>query len=185
MSFTQVDELVIREGLKDKLSAAGISFPLPSPLLFESKAEFWATVDPQTGKDDVELTLASLCVVTLRKFEDVIQAACEDQPLIRLTYNLYLFREIHPERMDETETPDDFDKLLLKAERDFLTDFFSIRAQFVGLQPWTGLPTGYSAESLDISMDAFIRENDPCRHIPDIKGFSADLQTTVEVLING
>lgn len=185
MSFSASDEVVLREGIADKLTAAGITYALPSPLQFIDKADFWNVVDPQTGKTDIETTLSSVCVITLRKFEDVIQAACTDEPLLRLTYNLYLFREAHPERVDETVTPDAFDALLLKAERDFIGDMFAIRAQFLGEQIFTDLPTGYSASSVDISMDAFAKENDTCRYIPDVKGFAADMQTVIEVLING
>jgi hypothetical protein len=186
MSFTADDELVIRQGLQDKLVAASITYPLPSPIQFVDKADFWATVESSNDTQiEIETELIKFCVITLRRCEDLRDAACDDQPLIRLTYNLYLFGDVNAERQDETDTPDAFDKLLLKAERDFMTGLFNIRAQFVGLQPMTGLPTGYDANTNEIGMDQYIRENDICRYVPDCKGFSADMQTVVEVLING
>lgn len=183
MSFSEADELVVREALTDKLAAASIPYPLPSPIPFVDKADFWATVGGTNDTQiEIETELISMCVITLRKFEDLLDT-CEDDPDIRLTYNLYAFREADLTRKDETITPDDFNRKLLQCERDFMADLFNIRSQFLGLQPLTGLPAGYSGFTNSVSMDQFTREREPCRYLQSIQGFALDLQTAVEVTI--
>lgn len=187
MSLTAENELTIRAAVHAKCAAAeGIGDVLPSPIFFVDKADFFAAAAPQITKKAIETTVVNFCLITLLRFEDEnpVVEGCEDQPLVSLTYNLYLFRQYDFERVDETSVPDAFNKKLLKAERDFLKTFFGLRNIFLGNQTLEGLPANFAVSGNSAAQSEFLGVAAECRYIPDIIGFSADLQTKIEVRIS-
>ena len=186
MGLTAEIELEIRRQLAAKMElVTDAGFVLPSPLFFADKADFFAVVSPLLTQKQIELTPAAFCAISLLKFEDSPSEGCMDEPLVRLTYGFYFFREIFSEREDESETPDDFLKLLLKSYNTFINSVLDARIQFLGLSPLAGdFPAGVDVKTNSMTQPEFNEEKAACRYIADAEGHSVDLQSVVEVLIN-
>src|SRR5688500_6176007 len=167
MSLTAEVELEIRKQLAAKMALVpDAGHVLPSPLFFADKADFFAVVDTQLTQKQIELEPAAFCAISLLKFEDSPSEGCADEPLVRLTYNFYFFREIFPEREDEAETSDDFLKLLLKSYNSFIMAILDARTQFLGLSPLTGdFPAGVDVKTNSLSQPEFNQEKEACRYI--------------------
>lgn len=186
MGLTSAVELEIRKQLAAKMALVeDAGHILPSPLFFADKSDFFAVVNPLVTQKQIESTPAAFCSISLLKFEDSPSEGCADEPLVRLTYNFYFFREIFTEREDETETPDDFLKLLLKSHNSFIKTVLDARIQFLGLADLIGnFPAGFYIMTNSLSQPEFNEEKEVCRYITDAEGHSVDLQSVIEVLIN-
>lgn len=184
MSLSSVEELAIRKALADKFAlAADAGYIIPAPVFFVDSADFFATVNALTTQKLIETTQIAFCSLSLRKFEDSLSEGCSDEPLIRLTYNAYFFREYDFEREDESLTPDEFLKKTLKSYNRFLKAIFAARTEFLGIQNLTAA-VSFDVKTNSLIQEEFFGESEICRYIPKVRGHSADLQTIVEVLIN-
>ena len=188
MSLTSDIEISIRKAIAEKLNpvlAAG--FVIPAPIYFVDKADFAATVNNLLDtQKEIELSNVAFIVISLQKFEDSPSEGCADEPLVRLTYNFYFFRQYDFERADESLSPDEFLKKNLKSYNEFLKSVFDARIQFLGKQFLVSpdISFDFSIQTNSLVQSEFINENDSCRYIPQIFGHAADLQSVVEVLIN-
>lgn len=188
MSLTAEHEIIIRRAVATKMAnVSDAGFIIPAPIFFVDKADFQAQINSLALDTQKELELASIafCSISLFKFEDSPAEGCADQPLVRLTYNFYFFREFDLERADETETPDDFLKKTLKSYNSFVKAVLDARNEFLGLQSVPDLPEGFEVNTNSLTQAEFINELQTCRFIPNAKGHSVNLQLVVEILING
>lgn len=187
MSISGADELVIRKAIADKIAlVAGAETVVPSPIYFSDKSDFWATVAPKVTQKDIETSPVEFCAISYLRFEDITEEGCEDEPMVALYYNFHVFREYERTREDETPTPDEFLKKVLKAEREFMNVLFGVREAFLGIQPLpiAELPDNYSVETNSLTQEDFADEKEPNRYVGFTDGFSADLVARVEVLIS-
>jgi hypothetical protein len=188
MSLTAEIELAIRKAIAEKIAnVADAGYVIPAPLYFADRADFFATVNPLVTQKLIETTPVAFCCLSLLKFGDSRAEGCADEPLVRLTYNLYFFREYGFERADESLTPDEFLKKNLKSYNAFIKAILDARIEFLGLQYLVSaeLPENFDVKSNSlVQEDEFIEENDKCRYVPKVKGHSVDMQATIQVLIN-
>lgn len=187
MSFSIAEHFTVLEHAADKCAAVSeAGYVLPAPLYFQDRADFWATVAAiaLNTRDAIETSPVKFCSFSFLRYEDDIKEGCEDEPLLTLLLNIYLFHERNLEREDESGA-DSFLKKLLKNHNDFLSALYGIREQFLGTQAIAGLPEGYAAETQGLAQIDFTREMEECRFIPGVRGFAADLQLRTEVYING
>lgn len=187
MSLTSEIELSTRKALAVKMANVGeAGHIIPSPIYFADRADFFATNDPKLTQKEIETTPVVFCLMSLLKFEDSPAEGCAGEPLVRLTYNFYFFREYGFERADESETPDAFLKRNLKSYNLFLKAILDARIEFLGIQNLASseIPDNYDIKTNPFIQDEFIVENGKCLYIPRVKGHSIDLQSTIQILIN-
>lgn len=186
MSLTPENELVLVRHLRDKCAAvAQCGYILPAPIFFKGKEDFTAQIGGLFGtQKQIETAQIALTVISYLRFEDLPDQE-EEAIEVELSYNFYIFRQSTLERLDESVSPDDFLKRMLKSYHDFKAAIFNLREEFRSPQTIPALiETGdfAEAETTSLSGDDFVRENDICRYIPNVRGFSADLQGKINLI---
>jgi hypothetical protein len=188
--LTSEIELATRKALAVKTAnVTDAGYIIPAPIYFVDNSDFWATVNGLVidTQKEIELTNIAFCVISLLKFEDFPAEGCADEPLVRLTYNFYFFRQYDLERADENElAPDEFLKRNLKSYNLFVKTILDARVEFLGLQNLDSseFPENFDVKSNSLVQEEYLNESEICRYIPRIKGHSIDLQGVVQVLIN-
>ena len=185
MSITADNELLIRRAHADTIDAVTeAGYVIPAPVFFNDRADFWATVDPQTTREDVETTAIAGCWIYPLGVEDDSEQGSDHSPLVRLTYEFYLFRSYAFARSDETETPDVFGSQVLAAHNLFTKAWIDIKAAFQGKRNIAGLPDGVFAVARTTSLvfPEFIENRVPCQFIPNVLGFAVRMQETAELM---
>lgn len=183
MSLTPENELTVRRKLADKsASVPTIGFVLPAPIYFADKSDFWATVAPLDTRTELETTPAKFCAIYPLAFEDVPENR-QDEPLIKFTYEFYLFHERTLERADESAAPDGFSKKLLKTHSDFVAAWLDLRAEFLGVQQLNLGPEFSIAKTNSLTQRDEINNKAKCEFIPDIKGFEVRMQIVATILL--
>lgn len=183
------NEIIIRKALAATLATVtDAGFVQPSPLYCNDVAEFWATLDAtKDTKDEIDQTIVPCVWLYPILFEDVPDAGCLDKPLIRLTYEMYLFRQYGLAREDETATPDVFNATLLANHNLFISAWLGIKNEFQGRRTMdmTGIGlTGFqSAITTSIVQADDIQNQDVCQFVNGIVGFSVRLKETVELQV--
>src|SRR6185369_10958880 len=178
MSLTSEIELSIRKALAEKMAnVTDAGHIIPTPVFFVEKADFFATVNPLSTQDLIEETPAVFCCISLLKFEDSVKEGCADEPLVRLTYNFYFFRQYDLERADETNAPDDFLKKNLKSYNLFIKALLDARVEFLGVQNLISadFPDNFDIKTNRLVQEEFMVEKGKCQYIPRIFGHSVNL----------
>ena len=186
MSLSPENELAVRRAIAAKLANVGhIGFVLPAPIDFVEKADFWANVAPKTTRDELETSLVKLCVIYPLEFVDDPASGGLDEPLVYLTYEFYLFHERSYERGDESDTPDAFNKTLLKTHSDFMQAWLGTRKEFLGKQYLTALDEEVFAvrQTNSLTQVENINNDAGCEFIPGLKGFEVKLQLKAKILV--
>jgi hypothetical protein len=184
MSLEIEQEMIIMRALAARAqNVTEAGYVIPCPMEFVDKADFWAAVDPKITQKAIETNDVAFCMLSILKEDDDPSAGCDDNPLIYLTVNFYLFREYSAERKDETDTPDAFLKKVLKNYLLFRAAWRNLKNQFQGLQPIPDLPDGVVVNSNSLTQSAFADYKATCAVIPQIKGYSVNLQSKIEVII--
>lgn len=154
----------------------------PAPVMFADKSDFQKNAGDHSldTQKEIETSDAALTVITFAKLPRKPERHAGYWTYF---YNLYIFREYDAERLDESETPDEFRKKLLKSYADFVSAILGLHTQF---EEETPLETA-SARILECfaqfeNTDEFIAEDEPCRYIPGVRGFSADVPLEVKIL---
>lgn len=183
MNLNAAEQLQIAEKLAEicgLVSECGVC--LPAPVMFVDIADFQNNAGDHSldTQKQIETSDAALAVITFAKLP---RKPAREGDRWTYYYNFYLFREYDGERLDESETPDDFRKKFLKNYYDFVNAILGIYAQIEKERP---LEID-SARIKDVfarteDTDEFIAEDEPCRYIPGVKGFSADIPLEVKVL---
>lgn len=184
--LTAEDELVIRKELSVKVSqACPATQIIPAPIYFKEKADYFANIENLSNTQKlIETDQIDMCVISLLRFVDSENEGCPNEPLVRLTYNLYFFRSYDFEREDESLTPDVFLKQTLLSYNAFIKNILDARNEFLGLQAVPGLPSGFDVKTNSLIQDENISDLEECRFIPAENGHSVDISVTLEVLVN-
>lgn len=182
-SLTATEELIIVRAIGDKVANAGIANFSPSPVEFEDKADYFATFDPKVTEKTIGQTPVRFVTLDWLDFKDFVDSACIEQPVIKMTYGLHLFREYDLIRQADEASGDTFLRKTLESEREFKQDVFALRQEFIGSSPVSGLPSGWKAWIRSIAMPQY-KQIGPCKYIGSVRGYGADLQTLVEVEIS-
>lgn len=182
-------ELIIRKSLATTLaSVTEAGFIQPSPLYCNDVSEFWATLDASNDtKDEIDQTIIACTWLYPILFEDVADAGCMDKPLIRLTYEAYIFRQYGLAREDETDTPDVFNSKVLANHNLFIAAWLGIKNALQGRRTMDmagiGL-TGFSSAFTNSVVQADdIQNQEICQFVNGIVGFSVRLRETVELQV--
>ena len=178
MPITDATEQIVSATIVSRISSV---YPfsnrvIPAPLYFEDRADFWS-VDPGTNYDDrKELDTSHIVFAALfyKGFEDDPDTP-EDSPLVTLRHELYCFSEYDLERVDETSTPDAYNRRLLKRIREFVAGLINLKAEFQGIVNVTG--TGLMiAETLPLTQTEDVQPRVNCEYIPNVVGTSAKFE---------
>lgn len=183
MSLTPENELAIRRKLADRAALVEtIGFVLPAPIDFVDKDDFWANLAPKQTRTELETTPVKFCAIYPLAFEDAPENR-QHEPLIKFTYEFYLFHERTQTRIDEAETPDAFNKKLLKTHSDFIRAWLDLRAEFLGAQQ-LNLGADFSiAKTNSLAQRDEINNQAKCEFVPGIKGFEVRMQLVATILL--
>lgn len=158
-------------------------FVSASPLEFLDKADLFSNFNPKTTQREIETTLVGL--TTVRQIRPVSRPEVHGG-VFEYLFSYNLFREYSRERLDETETPDDFRKRVQKSRYEFdsaieqLTTVLEEETDITDAFDFTGVVEAVA--QMERSED-FIRENEPADFILDtnVTGFTAELPVLVRV----
>lgn len=182
--MTAAEELQIRKALALTIAAIPeAGFVIPAPLYCNDSSDFFATLDnTKDTKDEIELTDIAACWLYPIRFVDDLSSSKPDSPLVKLSYEIYLFRQYGLERVDETATPDVFNSQMLKLHNLFIKAFLDIKSAFQGNRN-IGLNTAIFAinQTTSVYQDQFIDNKAVCKFVPGIIGFAATLSQTVKI----
>jgi hypothetical protein len=186
MSLTDTQELAVTKATADKVATvAAAGYVLPAPLYFNSRAEFWATVDGVAVNTQklIDRTIVKACWIYLLDFTDSPVYGGEDEPMIELLYEFYLFHQYDYTRADESLTPDAFNQQLLASHNEFKSALLGIRSAFLGRKNIAALdPAVFTTkETTSVVQKQFIQNRVPCEFIPDVAGHVTRLQEKVRV----
>lgn len=187
MALSRENRQIILKAIFDKTTPIiSVGYVLPTPQIFEDAADFWALNNPMLTEKEIKTTPVAFVMISRKRFEDEdpIEEGCEENPLTFYDYNFRLFRQVFPARVDQTLTLDDFLKRLNSSYELFCDAIDELKAAFQGEQPIDGLPSGFYVATHSLTQDDYNQDIVDCEEVPGIKGFYADLQSKVEVLIN-
>jgi hypothetical protein len=189
MSLNAENQLAIVRHLAEKAgNVAECGYILPAPIYFSGVEDFQAQIASLTleTQKEIERTPVAFTVISYLRFEDLPDGA-EEGTQIQVFYNFYIFRRRAYERMDQTATPDDFLKKVLKSYNDFVAAIVNLREEFRGNQPIPALgeAEGFAeAETAGLTQDDIISDgSEACRYIPGVRGFAAELQGVVNLTL--
>lgn len=157
-------------------------FVMPGPIRFQDKADFNASAGDAalTTQKEIRSSEAAITVIT---FARPPQKPERHGGYWTYLYNFYLFREYDSERLDETETPDDFRRRVVKSYYDFVAAVIGLHNQFQEERqiPEISGRVRDAVARLEGGED-FIDEFVECRYITGAVGFAVDLSVEVKVL---
>ena len=155
MSITATHLLEIAEAINNKVANC-VDFAIPSPLRYADKASFWnAYDDANNTKTEIETALIHACWSRYKTFElsagEDEDALSIDNPIVDLIYELTLLTESKQTRLDETVTPDVFNKQIKETNHDHVTAIMALCAEFQGASPLAELLATFAvAETLSL-----------------------------------
>lgn len=173
------DELVIREALATSIAEImQVERSIPAPLYSSAKSDYWATDEGVSYLEryDLETNNVNFAAVYLRDFSDDPDpnTSPAHSPLVTLNYEIYWFVEYDFERADENETPDAFNKKMLRRHNDFIAGILALKAKFQGYRNIAGLPANKfaTAQTWPLTVVEQIQNRIECEFIPDVRGHS-------------
>lgn len=190
--ITSANILDISEALATAAAlATNVDWVIPSPFGFQNKADFWAAYDDANNtKTEIETTLIRALWFRYLNFEDegnTDEDAREiEGPLRTLIFEGTLFNELKPfQRLDETVTPDAFNKTILKTNHEHVTALMSIVGQFQGVISIPALaPSSFAvAETITPAQLDNSQFNVACDYIPGCFGDQTKIELRVRVQI--
>lgn len=183
MTLSPEEFLIVAQSLCE--IAAGIpecGYVNVSPISFVDKADFQANIgaSAMNTQKRIETTQIALTTLTLSKPPRKPETHGEAW---EYTFNFNVFRETGKTRLDETNTPDAFRKKVLKSYYDFLSAVMNLQAAFGSEEmPIAGLPETIIEAVAELgSEDGIIAENEPCRYLETVGGFSTDIEILVSI----
>lgn len=181
MSLTSQNLLDIAEALADKANnATNVDYVIPSPFAFKGKEDFWASINNDNNtKSEIETELINAAWFRYLKFEDDDTEI--DGPVRTLIYELTMFTESTFERLDETATPDAFNKQIRKTNHEHVTAIMSLCNEFQGVDAIPAL-SGFSvAETVSVTQEENSEHEVECQYIPGLIGDQTKLQCRIRV----
>jgi hypothetical protein len=185
--MNRTNRQIILKALFDKISQISeAGYVLPAPQIFVDAADFWALADPKITQKEIETTPVAYLMISRRRFEDEdpVEEGCEDNPLTFYDYNFRLFRQFYPDRVDESETPNDFLKRLNSSYETFCDAIDALKSAFQGVLPVDNLPEGWLVETNSLTQDDENQDIVESEEVPGVVGFLTDLGCRAAVLIN-
>lgn len=185
--LTPTHELTIRQAIADTLApVTDAGYIQPSPLYLSDISDFWATFDPsQNTKSEIDAArVAGLWIYPIR-FEDDPTSGCPDNPAVKLTYELYLFRQYALTRAnDATPSMQIFDEQVLVHHNKFISAWLGIKAALQGNRS-LGLDSNVFAlnDTTSVVQIDNIQNLAICDFVPSAAGFVVRLQETVNILL--
>jgi hypothetical protein len=186
MELTAEHELLVRKALAETLAGiTELGYVIPSPLYCNDISEFWATLDGENTdtKDEIETqTIAATWLYPLQ-FVDDFTSGGNDSPLVRLTYEIYQFRQYGLEREDENQNPDIFNSQVLKQHNRFIAGWLGVKAAFQGNRNIASIDSEIfaTAKTTSVVQLELIQNLAVCEFVPGIVGFAVKLQETIEL----
>jgi hypothetical protein len=168
------------EAINTKI-ALTVDFAIPSPFIFADKADFWAAYDNANDtKTTIETTLIKAAWLRYLKFED--DNSDMDGAVKTISYEINVFHESSFERLDETLTPDDFNKQIKLTNHEHVTAIMALCGEFQGAESIPSLAPSLFAVAETVSLG----QNDnsqfgECEFIPGVMGDQTKLECRVRV----
>lgn len=186
MSLSAQNLLDISEAQCTLIESAGISTAIPSPQHFSTKAAFFNSNDSdQDTKDEIDTTLIDAVWVKYVNFEDVAgdeeDAQAIEAPVRYINYEFEYFSEATQERLDETETPDAFDKRVSKIYHEHVAGVMALLDEFQGTNPIPALASDFPvAETVSLTQVEPTEDNVLGTYVP-VLGLKTKLICQVRV----
>jgi len=185
MSFTSQNLLDMAEALATGVdNVSTIDHVMPSPILFTSKADFFATVnDDNDTKAEIETGLVRAAEIRYLNFEllDEEDARELEAPIVAVNFECTVFHERKLERLDETAPLDDFDKKVRKSNQEHITAVMGIVGEFQGSNPVPALTDFPEAYTVTPVQDEGTEMNVECDFIQGVIGDQTKLGLQIRV----
>lgn len=183
MTLSPEEFLIVARALAGK--AADIpecGFVNISPMSFVDKADFQANIGDMAMNTRTMIETANVALTTLTLRNPPQKPESHGEPWV-YTFNYNVFRESSKKRLDESNTPDEFQKKILKSYYDFLTAVLNLNAVFGSEETAIdGLPETILEATVELTdADDVIAEDEPGRYIRSVSGFSADVSVKVSI----
>lgn len=176
------DIRTIKKALADTLATVpGIGEIIPAKMVFPSKAAYWAAVNALTTQKAIETQSAAFCMVGL----SVPRVPVDEfnEKVFNMVFEIRAFREAFDTRVDESTTPDAFNKKLFASEDTF--DAAMVNLGYVFREEITigGLGAGLTATILPVEADGGIEFGEP-DFFPGVFGNYLGMTINVEVVFD-
>jgi len=185
MALDRENELKCRKALADLIATVPeAGYVVPAARYSSGIEDFWAVADPtKDTRNELETSLIAATWVYPLIFSDDFTSGGHDSPLVRFSYEIYLFRQYGLEREDESETPIVFDSKVLKEHNDFIA-------------AWLGIKEAFQREAVIAELDPAVfaeRKTGPvvqienianqavCEFVPGAVGYAVRLQETLRL----
>lgn len=179
------EELIVRKALADIVATVPeAGYVIPSARYCSDTSDYWAASDPaKVTRDSIETALIGSTWIYPVNFIDDFTSGGHDSPLVKITYELYLFKQYGLMRDDESDTPDVFSSKVLKEHNDFVAAWLGIKSEFQRESTIAGLDPELFAErkTTPIVQIENIVNQAICEFVPRAVGFAVRLQETVKI----
>jgi len=189
MSLSSQNILDIAEAVSGQIAlATNVDYAIPSPFLFRKKEDFFAALDDdQDTKTKIETTLLRAAWLRYLTFED--EGDTDDNardiegPVRTLVYEITWFTESTFERLDQDDTPDDFNKQIRKTNHEHVTGIMSLCEQFQGVNSIPALaPSPFAvAETISLAQIDNTETDVECQFVPGVIGDQTKLECRIRV----
>lgn len=182
----EADELIIRKHLAEQLIAPALPTGgrvIPAPIYFNDKEDYWATIEEVSYTTQPEIEQAQIIFCSLYFVNFIDLEGKPDSPLVGLLYELHLFCEYDSTRLDETDTPDEFDKKMLLRHNAFVACCLNLKEAFQGNRNIPGLTPGdyVVSRTTSLTQTERIQNRVPTEFVPGVRGHLAKFQEEVQV----
>lgn len=186
MSLSSQNLLDIAEAQCTAIEATGVTWAIPSPFGFRDKSSFWAAYDDaKDTKTEIETSLIDAAWVRYLNFEDVAEEEQDplemEAPIRTIFYEITRFTETTTERLDQTVTPDAFNKRIWKQYHEHVANIMELLDEFQGVTPIPALNTFTVAEFVSLTQEEPTESNVPCEFIPSVIGVQTKLLCRVKI----
>ena len=187
MSLDRENELLIRKALADIVgSVPEAGYVIPAARYCNGLEDFWASadLDEKNTRDEIDGALiAATWLYPLSFTDDFTAGICKEKPLVRMVYEIYMFRQYGLMRQDETETPDVFSKKVLVQHNDFVAGWLGVKEAFQREANLGALDDSEYAEQKTTPVVQIepIGNQVICEFIPGVIGFAVRLQESLKI----
>lgn len=183
--LSETEHLFLLKHLAQKAAdVTEAGFILPAPVFFEDAADFHKTVSSLVfdTQKKIEMSEIAFLVIGIPRLQNPVR---HGEPL-NINFPFYLFRQYRTKRVDESISPDEFLKKIIKSAADFSKAIFNLSAEFDDEQPVAGFDEDRFLQVFTntLQQSPIVAENERCRYIKDqsVKGFSAEFTEKVTIL---
>lgn len=172
---------IVREIASICDSVAGCGVVVPAPIFFVDKSDFQRNVGDHTLSTQKANETSEVAFTTIT-FSKPPAKPNVHGGWWTCFFNIYIFREYDAERLDESVTPDEFRKKILKSYFDFINSILDLQTEFGEEREMEiSFPEIIQALAFLEASDDFIEENEFCVYVPGVKGFSVNLPLEIKI----